>query len=73
MFLLEHGKNSTYIISVARVLFEGSKIIELTLVPMILVEIFRAIGKCKRWEANFFERFNLHLQMWAMEYFHKCK
>ncbi|KAG5608096.1 hypothetical protein H5410_019377 [Solanum commersonii] len=28
---------------------------ELTLVPMILVEIFRALEKCKRGKANFFE------------------
>jgi len=58
---------------VARVLFEGVNGEELTLVPMILAEIFRALGKCKRGEANFFEGCNLLLQMWAMEHFHQRK
>ncbi|KAG5590471.1 hypothetical protein H5410_040985 [Solanum commersonii] len=40
---------------------------------MILAEIFRALGKCKRGEANFFEGCNFLLQMWAIEHFHHHK
>ncbi|KAG5581692.1 hypothetical protein H5410_052319 [Solanum commersonii] len=46
---------------------------ELTVVPMILAKIFRALGKRKRGESNFFEGCNLLLQMWAMEHFHQHK
>ncbi|KAK4724565.1 hypothetical protein R3W88_027344 [Solanum pinnatisectum] len=56
VFPREHGHISTCICSVVRVLFEA--------------ELFRALGKCKRKEANFFEGCNLFLQMWAMEHFH---
>ncbi|KAH0665699.1 hypothetical protein KY285_026905 [Solanum tuberosum] len=73
VFPREHGHISTCICSVARVLFEGVNGEELTLVPMILAEIFRALEKCKRGEANFFECYNLLLQMWAMEHFHQRK
>ncbi|KAG5631046.1 hypothetical protein H5410_002763 [Solanum commersonii] len=55
VFPREHGYISTCICSVARVLFEGVDGEELTVVPMILAEIFRALGKCKRGESNFFE------------------
>ncbi|KAG5596565.1 hypothetical protein H5410_037797 [Solanum commersonii] len=40
---------------------------------MILAEIFRALGKCKRGESNFFEGCNLLLQIWPMEHFHQRK
>ena len=73
VFPREHGHINTCICSVARVLFEGVNGKELTLVPMILAEIFRALGKCKRGEANFFEGCNLLLQVWALEHFHKRK
>ncbi|XP_027768841.1 uncharacterized protein LOC107009842 [Solanum pennellii] len=73
VFPREHGHISTCICSVARVLFESVNGEELTLVPMILAEIFRALGKCKRGEANFFEGCNLLLQVWALEHFHKHK
>ena len=59
VFPREHAHISTCICSVAHVLFEGVNGEELTLVPMILEEIFRALGKCKRGEANFFEGCNL--------------
>ncbi|KAG5617061.1 hypothetical protein H5410_016885 [Solanum commersonii] len=61
VFPREHGYISTCICSVARVLFEGVDGEELTVVPMILAEIFRALGKCKRGESNFFESCNLLL------------
>ena len=48
------------------VLFEIINGKQLTLVPMILVEIFQAPGKCKRGEAIFFEDCNLRLQMCVM-------
>ncbi|KAH0655787.1 hypothetical protein KY285_030669 [Solanum tuberosum] len=73
VFPREHGYISTCICSVARVLFEGVDGEELTVVPMILAEIFRALGKCKRGESNFFEGCNLLLQMWVMEHFHQRK
>ena len=53
--------------------FEGVNDEDLTLVPMILAEIFRALGKCKRGEANFFEGCNHLLQVWSLEHFHKRK
>ncbi|KAG5606437.1 hypothetical protein H5410_027929 [Solanum commersonii] len=71
VFPREHGYISTCICSVARVPFEGVDGEELTVVPMILAEIFRDLGKCKRRESNFFEGCNLLLQMWAMEHFHQ--
>ncbi|KAG5585325.1 hypothetical protein H5410_045759 [Solanum commersonii] len=46
---------------------------ELTVVPMILVEIFQALGKYKKGESNFFDGCNLLLQIWAMEHFHQRK
>ncbi|KAG5585233.1 hypothetical protein H5410_045667 [Solanum commersonii] len=55
VFPREHEYISTCICFVARVLFEGVDGEELTVIPMILVEIFRALGKCKRGESNFFE------------------
>ena len=73
VFSREHGHICTCICSVARVLFEGVNGEEITLVPIILEEIFRALGKCKRGEANFFEGCNLLLQVWALEHFHKRK
>ncbi|KAH0665446.1 hypothetical protein KY285_026652 [Solanum tuberosum] len=73
VFPREHGYISTCICSVARVLFEGVDGEELTVVPMILAEIFRALGKCKRGESNFFEGCNLLLQIWVIEHFHQRK
>lgn len=49
LFPQEHGHIRTDIGSVARVLFEGANGKELTPVPMILVQIFLVLGKCKRW------------------------
>ena len=57
----------------ARVLFECVNGEDLSLVPIILAEIFRDLGKCKRGEANFFEGCNLLLKMWDMEHFHHLK
>ncbi|KAK4360388.1 hypothetical protein RND71_019340 [Anisodus tanguticus] len=71
IFPLEYGKISTCICSVARALFEGANGAQLTLAPMILAEMFRALGKCKRGETGFFEGCNLILQMWAMEHFYQ--
>ncbi|KAK4353692.1 hypothetical protein RND71_025886 [Anisodus tanguticus] len=71
IFPLEHGKISTCICSVARSLFGGVDGAQLTLAPMILAEIFRALGKCKRGETSFFEGCNLILQMWEMEHFYQ--
>ncbi|KAK4351629.1 hypothetical protein RND71_030942 [Anisodus tanguticus] len=71
IFPLEHGKISTRICSVARALFEGVDGSQLTLALMILAEIFRALGKCKRGETSFFEGCNLILQIWAMEHFYQ--
>ncbi|KAK4342473.1 hypothetical protein RND71_038289 [Anisodus tanguticus] len=71
IFPLEHGKISACICSVAQALFEGVDGAQLTLAPMILAEIFRALGKCKRGETNVFEGCNLILQMWAMEHFYQ--
>ncbi|KAK4340324.1 hypothetical protein RND71_041786 [Anisodus tanguticus] len=59
IFPLEYGKISTCICSVARGLFEGVNGAQLTLAPMILAEMFRALGKCKRGETGFFEGCNL--------------
>ena len=73
VFLREHGHIITCICSVSRVLFEGVNGKELPLVYMILAEIFRALGKCKSEESNFFEECNFILQMWEMKYFHKRK
>ncbi|KAK4348259.1 hypothetical protein RND71_034598 [Anisodus tanguticus] len=71
IFPLEYGKISTCICSVARALFEGANGAQLTLAPMILAEMFRALGKCKIGETGFFEGCNLILQMWAMEHFYQ--
>ncbi|KAK4379959.1 hypothetical protein RND71_001821 [Anisodus tanguticus] len=71
VFPLEHGKISTCICSVAQAIFEGVDGTQLTLAPMILAEIFQALGKCKIGETNFFEGCNLILQMWAMEHFYQ--
>ncbi|KAK4341171.1 hypothetical protein RND71_039672 [Anisodus tanguticus] len=71
IFPLEHGKISTCICSVARALFEGVDSSQLTLAPMILAEIFRALGRCKRGETSLFEGCNLILQIWAMEHFYQ--
>ncbi|KAK4350797.1 hypothetical protein RND71_030110 [Anisodus tanguticus] len=71
VFPLEHGKISTCICSVARAIFEGIDGAQLTLVPMILAEILRALGKCKRGKTNFFKGCNLILQMWAIEHFYQ--
>ncbi|KAK4375224.1 hypothetical protein RND71_005901 [Anisodus tanguticus] len=71
LFPLEHGKISTCICSVARTIFEGVDSTQLTLAPMILAEVFQALGKCERGETNFFEGYNLILQMWAMEHFYR--
>ena len=57
----------------ASVLFECVNGEDLSLVPIILAEIFRALGKCKRGEANFFEGCNILLQVWALEHFQKHK
>ncbi|XP_059309469.1 uncharacterized protein LOC132060442 [Lycium ferocissimum] len=65
VFPREYGR-SICICSVARALFEGVDGAQLTLVPMILAEILRALGKCKRGETNFFEGCNFLLQMWAI-------
>ena len=73
MFPREHGHISPCICSVARVLFEGVNGEEITLVPIILEEIFRALGKCKRGETNFFEGWNLLLQVWEIEHFYQRK
>ncbi|KAF3674651.1 LOB domain-containing protein 23 [Capsicum annuum] len=51
--------------------FKGVDGAEITLVPMILAEIFRALKKCKSGETWFFEGCNLLLQMWAKEHFYK--
>ncbi|XP_060197612.1 uncharacterized protein LOC132626680 [Lycium barbarum] len=72
VFPREYGNISTCICSVARAFFEGVDGAQLTLVPMILAEILRALGKCKRGETNFFEGCNLLIQMWAMEHFYQC-
>ncbi|KAJ8544673.1 hypothetical protein K7X08_017256 [Anisodus acutangulus] len=45
VFPLEHGKISTCLCSVARAFFEGVAGAQLTLVPMILAEMLRALGK----------------------------
>ncbi|KAK4351281.1 hypothetical protein RND71_030594 [Anisodus tanguticus] len=71
IFPLEYGKISTCICSVAQTLFEGVDGAQLTLAPMILAEIFRALGKCKRGETSFFKGCNLLLQIWAMEHFYQ--
>ncbi|KAK4372947.1 hypothetical protein RND71_008331 [Anisodus tanguticus] len=71
IFPLEHGKISTCICSIARALFKGVDDAQLTLSPMILAEIFQALGKCKRCETSFFEGCNLIVQMWAMEHFYQ--
>ncbi|XP_060178847.1 uncharacterized protein LOC132609032 [Lycium barbarum] len=42
---------------------------ELTLVPMILAEMLRALSACSRGH-NFFEGCNLLLQLWAVEHFY---
>ena len=53
--------------------FEGVNDEDLTLVPMILAEIFQALGKCKRGETNFFEGCNILLQVWVIEHVHQRK
>ncbi|XP_060190269.1 uncharacterized protein LOC132619354 [Lycium barbarum] len=71
VFPREYGQISTCICSVARALFEGVDDAQLALVPMILAEIFRALGKCRRGKTSFFEGCNILLQMWAMEHFYQ--
>lgn len=60
----------THLVIVTKALFGGIDGKHYTLVPMVVADIYRALGRCKRGYKHF-EGCNLLLQIWLMEHLQK--
>lgn len=70
MFPREGDKIDTSLSSVFRALARGIDHANVTLVPMIIVEIMRALSKYAR-DKRCFEGCNSLLQIWTIEHFYR--